>query len=167
NHIGIAGDRAAAAVLGGRTRGHADRAVDFPFRHVEAFFKPRVEIEKRRLCALLGVLAAGDRHLVATRSDGDVKALLDAGKIAVVLADELGEQMIVIKFEDDRVILIGTGVGSFAARWGFCHVSSYAASATLPGFSSPRREFAFPSLTMTVAMRPIRCVGAGTKTDCI
>ncbi len=136
------------------TLGHADGAGDGGVADIEAAARLVIEGREDDLGPLLRGGRAGDRHAIAARGDNDAEILLYAREVAIVFAEELAEQAVVVEVQQQRRACCDLGRGP--ARGG--------------GFQSasrPVRLFGLAATTSTAATEPSRPAGASTWTACM
>src|SRR5690606_6704314 len=120
--------------IGGAARVHAQRAVDVGGIDIVAVLEAAIE-RIERAARLLGLFARpADGHVVAARRNADIEALLDLSEMAVVAAEQLRQERVVVEFKMQRAAFFDIRPQTLASPW----VAVAIACATGVASSPPR-----------------------------
>src|SRR6185437_14288974 len=130
--------------MSGAALRQAQRGVDRRAVHLETALKPLIERGQRRARHVGARARAGNGEPVAARDQGDAELPLDAIEILVALAEELGEQRVVVELH------LHAGLGAVGAH----------------ALTSPERLLASAAVIRTGSVSPMRRLGAVAWTGC-
>ena len=123
---------------------HTQHRLDILVADLLALLQPAIQPRQHAARDVHRVVVAGNGDFVAPRIDGHVQFLFDAGQVAVVRAEQLQRQRIVVEG----------------------HLHRHAGILSAPVIT-PVRLLACPAVTRSRAMVPMARAGSSTCTACI
>ena len=136
----------------------AHHRVDLRLPDLHALLQAGVERLEGVLRGLDRIRRPGDRQAVAAGRDGDPELRLEARQVLVVLAEELGQQLVVVELEGQRFGVLRPAQDATSMT----PAAGKAASSKPGPESRPARLLGWAPSIRTGRIRPFRRAGAAT-----